>query len=75
MIISDIEGLGRWSNKEITVKCDECEVEKNLKFKLYTSYGYTDGGYLCRKCKLKKNNIEKFGVENVFFILKNSEKK
>lgn len=66
MILSNIEGLGKWSKKEITVKCDDCGIEKSVKFKLYTSYGYSDGEYLCRKCKLKKNNLEKFGVENVF---------
>ena len=66
MILSNIEGIGKWSNAEIEVRCDECSIEKKLKFKLYTSYGYSDGTYLCKKCKLKKNNLEKFGVENVF---------
>jgi len=66
MILSNIKDLGKWSNVEIEVRCDECSVEKKLKFKLYTSYGYSDGAYLCKKCKLKKNNLEKWGVENVF---------
>ena len=74
MILSNIEGLGKWSEKEITVKCDDCGIEKSLKFKLYTSYGYSDGEYLCRKCKLKKNNLEKFGVENVFQLDEVKEK-
>jgi hypothetical protein len=66
MIISNIEGLGKWSISEIEVKCDNCSIEKKLKFKLYTSYGYSNGEYLCKKCKLRKNNLEKWGVENVF---------
>ena len=66
MIISNIENLGKWSKSEIQVICDECSIEKKIKYKLYTSYGYEDGKYLCRKCKLKKNNLEKWGVENVF---------
>jgi hypothetical protein len=37
-----------------------------MKIKLYTSYGYENGEYYCKKCKTKKNNIEKYGVENVF---------
>ena len=68
MILSNIEGIGKWSKIEIEVQCDECSVQKKLKFKLYTSYGYSDGEYLCKKCKLKKNNLEKFGVENVFHL-------
>jgi hypothetical protein len=74
MILSDISGLGKWSKKEIEVKCDICEIEKSIEFKLYTSYGYIDGEYLCRKCKLKKNNLEKWGVENVFQLESTKEK-
>lgn len=66
MILSDVEGLGKWSKKEIEVKCDSCQLEKKLTYHLYTSYGYENGNYLCKKCKLKKNNLEKWGVENVF---------
>ena len=74
MILSDISGLGKWSKKEIEVKCDICEIEKSIEFKLYTSYGYIDGEYLCRKCKLKKNNLKKWGVENVFQLESTKEK-
>jgi hypothetical protein len=66
MILSDVVGLGKWSKKEIEVKCDVCQFEKKLTYHLYTSYGYENGNYLCKKCKLKKNNLEKWGVENVF---------
>jgi hypothetical protein len=66
MLKSDISGLGKWSNNIIDLVCDECGIEKSIKYKLYTSYGYENGEYYCRKCKLKKNNLEKWGVENVF---------
>jgi hypothetical protein len=74
MIKSNIENIGKWSNKEIVVVCDECSIEKEIKFKLYTSYGYKDGDYLCRKCKTKRNNLEKYGVENVFQLKDVKEK-
>lgn len=66
MIKSDISGIGKWSKISIELVCDECGIEKSIAYKLYTSYGYEGGEYLCKKCKLKKNNLEKWGVENPF---------
>ena len=66
MVLSDITNLGRYSKSLIVVKCDKCLCEKEIKYKLYTEYGYCDGVYFCRSCKLKSNNLEKYGVENVF---------
>lgn len=66
MIKSDISGIGKWSKTIIELICDKCEIEKSMSYKLYTSYGYENGEYLCKKCKLKKNNLEKWGVENPF---------
>jgi hypothetical protein len=74
MIISNIESLGKWSKSIIKVKCDECSIEKDIKYKLYTSYGYSSGDWLCRKCKTKKNNLEKWGVENPFQLEQVKEK-
>jgi hypothetical protein len=74
MILSDLEGLGKWSKSLIKVKCDDCSIEKELKYKLYTSYGYSSGDWLCRKCKTKKNNLEKWGVENPFQLEEVKEK-
>lgn len=74
MILSNVEGLGKWSKKEIEVQCDNCQLEKKMTYHLYTSYGYENGNYLCKKCKLKKNNLEKFGVENVFQLESVKEK-
>lgn len=50
----------------IKVECDECSLLKEITYKDYNSYGYKNGIYLCRKCKLKKSNLDKYGVENVF---------
>ena len=74
MILSDIKGLGKWSKALIKVKCDECSIEKEMVYKLYTSYGYYGGEWICRKCKTKKNNLEKWGVENPFQLKEVKEK-
>lgn len=69
-----IEYLTKFSNALIQVKCDKCCFEKTISYKLYKSYGYNNGEYYCRKCKLKINNIKKYGVENVFQIKDVKEK-
>lgn len=70
----EIENLTSGSRAKIIVRCDNCRLEKELMFKDYKKYGYLNGEYLCRKCKLKKNNLEKFGVENVFQLESVKEK-
>jgi hypothetical protein len=40
MIKSEIIGIGKWSTAIIKVECDNCGSEKEMKMKLYTSYGY-----------------------------------
>lgn len=62
----DIEQLLPNSKILINLYCDLCGCNKIITYKDYNSYGYVDGNYFCRKCKLKKNNLEKYGVENVF---------
>jgi very-short-patch-repair endonuclease len=74
MILSNVSNLGKYSKTLISVICDSCSVEKSIVYKLYTSYGYSNGEYLCKKCKTKKNNIEKYSVENVFQIKEIKEK-
>jgi hypothetical protein len=66
MFLSDVSNLGKWSRTIIKVSCDSCGIEKELEYKLYTRYGYSNGEYYCKKCKLKINNLEKYGVENIF---------
>jgi len=74
MVKTNVENLGKWSKVEIEVICDDCGLEKKLQYKLYTSYGYLNGLYFCRNCKLKRNNLEKWGVENVFQLPEVKEK-
>jgi len=74
IISIDIKDLSFGSNQMIDVICDKCGVEKKVKYNSYIKCGYKDGGYLCRSCKLKKNNIEKYGVENVFQVKEVKEK-
>ena len=74
MINSNIDVLGKWSKEIIDLVCDSCGVEKSIQYKLYTSYGYSNGDYFCRKCKMKKNNLEKWGVENPFQLESVKEK-
>jgi len=63
-----IEELSKSSSALIRVKCDNCKCEKSIKYKYYKLYGYSDGYYLCRKCKLSQNLKNKYNVENVFQI-------
>jgi hypothetical protein len=74
MLKSDIIGIGKWSKTPIDLVCDSCGDEKSIQYKLYTSYGYSNGDYFCRKCKMKKNNLEKWGVENPFQLESVKEK-
>lgn len=62
----DTNNLNKGSKTIIKVKCDECGIEKEMKYQLYYSYGYREGNYLCKKCKNKKNLNDKYGVDNVF---------
>ena len=66
--------IKKWSNTIIEVECDDCHIIKDIKIKLYTSYGYENGEYFCKKCKTKRNNIEKYGVENVFQLNSTKDK-
>ena len=60
------EELQRSSKNEVEFKCDTCGAIKTVKYIDYMDYGYSGGNYMCKKCKSKKNNLEKYGVENVF---------
>ena len=65
VIIIDISHLSNGSRAIIEVKCDECDKEKSIKYCDYIR-NYNNGDYLCRSCKMKSNNLKKYGVENVF---------
>ena len=62
----DIENLSKGSRSIILVRCDICLLDKEIKYVDFTKYGYSGSEYLCKNCRSKKNNIEKYGVENVF---------
>lgn len=66
MFVSDVSGFGKYSQKKIEVSCDNCGIHKEVIYKNYTKNGYRDGEFFCRKCKTEKNNMEKYGVKNVF---------
>ena len=66
----DISMLSKGSKQIITVVCDKCEREVDMMYKTYLRI-LKDDKYFCSDCKyerIKKSNIEKFGVENVFQI-------
>jgi len=73
-IVVNIDQLNKGSQFIINVQCDQCGLKKELKYKNYLGYGYINGDYLCRSCKLKKNNQEKYGVDNVFQLEETKEK-
>jgi len=56
------------SRKKIDVMCDICGTEYKLSYKNYV-LNISNGGYLsCNKCKnikIKKTNLERYGVENI----------
>jgi len=57
--------LSKGSHTKIEVKCDNCNKESEVKWNVYIK-NYSNGDWLCRDCKRKKNLKEKHGVENVF---------
>jgi len=72
--IFDINDLTKSSSALINVICDECASEKEIKYKYYIKYGFSDGVYYCRKCNTKKKIQEKYGVDNVFQLEKTKDK-
>ena len=70
----DINNLTKNSSALINVICDDCGLEKEIKYKYYIKYGFSDGVYYCRKCNTKKKIQEKYGVDNVFQLEKTKEK-
>lgn len=57
--------LSKGSHVKINVKCDDCQKESKVKWNIYVK-NYSNGDWLCRDCKRKKNLNEKYGVDNVF---------
>jgi hypothetical protein len=69
-IVIDISHLPLNSKFKIECKCDICHSIKNISYSLYNkSTTHSSDLYYCNKCsylKIKKNNLLKYGVENVF---------
>ena len=70
----NVKDLTKGSHIKIDVRCDECGLEKQIKNSVYHKAGYKDGYWLCKKCKMIKNNQEKYGVDNVFQLDEVKEK-
>lgn len=74
-----INQLLRYSEVIVNVKCDICDVEKNMKHSTYNLNCDRNNGYYycfnCRTIKTKKTNLEKYGVENISQSEKIKEKK
>jgi len=64
MIISDVSNINKRSSILIDVQCDICAKNLTIKYINYTRNGNKDGFYLCKTCKTKNTNLEKWGVEN-----------
>jgi hypothetical protein len=64
MVKSDCTGLVTRSSSLILVQCDCCHLEKWIKFSSYCRGGFKDDEWICRGCKTKKTNLERWGVEN-----------
>jgi len=54
------------TKSRVLFSCDSCGSDRSVPFLDYLKYGYKLPAYTCRKCKLKSNLIDKYGVENVF---------
>lgn len=74
MILSDVSKLTRWSKELILCKCDNCGIEREIRYCNYITYGYDNNNYMCPSCKRKSNLMKKYGVENVFQLKEVKEK-
>jgi hypothetical protein len=71
-----VEDLPKNSQMKVKVKCDTCNIEKDLKIQDYYS-SFKNNKYSCNKCKIstyKKTMLEKYGVENSFQLEEIKEK-
>lgn len=66
VILCKVSQMTKTSRTKIEVVCDVCGHFKQISLKDYSAYGFQNLEYLCRKCKLEKNNLKKWGVKNVF---------
>jgi hypothetical protein len=66
-----IEDLAKGSHSLVSVTCDYCFIEKNLKYYIYNKCIEFDGNYYCSNCsyeKVKKLNLSKYGTEHTLSL-------
>jgi hypothetical protein len=66
-----IEDLAKGSHSVVSVICDICFNEKNLKYYIYNRCISFDGNYYCSNCsyeKVKKLNLSKYGTEHTLSL-------
>lgn len=68
-----IVDLSKGSHVKVEVKCNNCGTIKKIKYNSLIKNNSIDY-YLCSVCKRKKNNKEKYGVENIFQLDEVKEK-
>ena len=76
-IIIPIEHLNKGSHLNVNTKCDICGNVRQVVYKDYLNYIKKYNFYTCSKCstiKVKKTNMKKYGVENVFQYQKTKDK-
>jgi len=62
-----IKDLYEKTTSEVNVKCDNCDAEKKMQYRLYNNNLSKYGVYYCNKCKhlkSKKTKLEVYGDEN-----------
>jgi len=67
IIIINTKDLSRGSQRKIKVKCDICEIEKEIKFQTYYKSIKNLNLYSCNKCnfiKSKQTRFKRYGNEN-----------
>jgi hypothetical protein len=77
-ILIPVSKLSKGSHLKIKVKCDFCDLEKDLSYKNYNKSINTGNKYACsQKCSYKKKSeilIDEEGIENIFQSVKIKEK-
>jgi hypothetical protein len=67
IITVKVEDLYEKTTVKINVKCDNCDYERNIQYRLYNNNLNKYGLYYCNKCKhlkSKKTKLEIYGDEN-----------
>jgi hypothetical protein len=71
--------IHKGSGAIVSVICDNCKKELKIKYKIYYESTIRNNSLLyyckeCKYCRIKKTNLEKYGVENVMLVNEISNK-